>query len=184
MAMDTQAARQALANADCVADAAQVSAALDAMAQAITRQLADADPLALVVMNGGLFVARQLLPRLAFPLETGYLHVTRYGDALTGGGLEWRVPPPAAAGRTVLVIDDILDEGHTLEAIRRRLVESGARQVFTAVLVDKQHCRKARPGLRANFTGLELPDRFLFGCGMDIKGYWRNLPAIHALREA
>ena len=82
------------------------------------------------------------------------------------------------------MIDDILDEGHTLEAIRRRLVESGARQVFTAVLVDKQHCRKARPGLRANFTGLELPDRFLFGCGMDIKGYWRNLPAIHALREA
>lgn len=82
----------------------------------------------------------------------------------------------------MLVVDDILDEGHTLQAICQHLAEAGAARVRSAVLVDKNHQRKARPGLRADFTGLDIADRFLFGCGMDYKGYWRNAPGIYAIK--
>ena len=125
----------------------------------------------------------ELLPRLAFPLEVAYLHATRYGHALQGNLLDWRVRPTQdLRGRTVLVLDDILDEGHTLAAIVDHLKAEGAASVHTAVLVHKEHDRKATPGMRADVTGLDIPDRFLFGCGMDYKGYWRNAPGIYALK--
>ena len=87
-----------------------------------------------------------------------------------------------ARGRTVIVLDDILDEGHTLAAIIDRLRADGATTVYSAVLVHKLHERKARPGMRADFTGLDIADRFLFGYGMDVRGYWRNAPGIYALK--
>ncbi|MBA4741142.1 MAG: hypoxanthine-guanine phosphoribosyltransferase [Azoarcus sp.] len=169
--------------ADCLADAAAVEAALERLAQEITAAVGDANPIVFVVMNGGVIFSGRLLPRLPFPLETSYLHATRYGDRTRGERLHWRAEPAqAVAGRTVLVLDDILDEGHTLDAIVNHLDEHGAEQVFTAVLVDKNHDRKAHPGMRAHFTGLDVADRFLFGCGMDYKGYWRNAPGIYAVR--
>jgi hypoxanthine phosphoribosyltransferase len=184
MAADLDAQRDILREADCLADQATVEAALDRMAEAITARLADTNPLCYVVMNGGLILAGKLLPRLGFPLELAYLHATRYGHALQGEGIEWRVAPTEPPeGRTVLVIDDILDEGHTLAAIVERLQGAGARAVHTAVLVNKRHQRKARPGMRADFTGLEVEDRFLFGYGMDVRGYWRNAPGIYALKD-
>jgi hypoxanthine phosphoribosyltransferase len=170
--------------ADCLADRPTVVAAIERMAAAITDQLSAADPIVLAVMNGGLILTGQLLPRLNFPLEVSYLHATRYGHAIVGDALEWRVHPPGdIQGRTILIVDDVLDEGHTLVAIIARLLELGAREVLSAVLVNKQHARKARSGLRADFTGLELPDRFLFGYGMDYRGYWRNADGIYAIKE-
>lgn len=170
--------------ADCLASAAEVAQAYDRMATAITDRLQDANPLIFAVMNGGLIPAGQLLPRLDFPLETTYLHATRYGHALNGSQLDWRVRPSAPpSGRYVLVIDDILDEGHTLAAICAELRAAGANEVLTAVLVHKLHGRKAAPGMRADFTGLEIADRFLFGCGMDYHGYWRNAAGIHAVKN-
>lgn len=175
--------RQAMAESDCLAEPAEVERALARMADEISARLADANPLVYVVMNGGLVVAGRLLPRLPFPLEVAYLHASRYGHALAGQQLDWRVPPTQTPrGRSVLVLDDILDEGHTLAAIVDHLQVEGASQVLTAVLVHKDHDRKARPGMRADFTGLDLPDRFLFGCGMDYQGYWRNAAGIHALK--
>ncbi|BAL26633.1 hypoxanthine-guanine phosphoribosyltransferase [Azoarcus sp. KH32C] len=169
--------------ADCIADAAVVEAALDRMAADITAQLADRNPLIYVVMNGGMILAGQLLPRLPFPLEVAYLHATRYGHALKGAHLDWRMRPTQdLRGRTVLVLDDILDEGHTLLAILDYLKSDGAADVRSAVLTHKIHDRKAYPGMRADFTGLEVPDRFVFGCGMDYKGYWRNAPGIYAVK--
>ena len=153
------------------------------MAAEITARLADANPLVYAVMNGGLILAGRILPRLPFPLEVAYLHATRYGHAIQGTLLDWRVRPTQdLRGRTVLVLDDILDEGHTLEAIIAHLKEEGAAEVLSAVLVHKLHERKAKPGMRADFTGLDIPDRFLFGCGMDYKGYWRNAPGIYAVK--
>jgi hypoxanthine phosphoribosyltransferase len=171
--------------AECLADRPTVAAAIKRMAAAITARLANADPLVFAVMNGGLVLTGLLLPKLDFPLEVSYLHATRYGHATEGNAIEWRVPPPDdnIQGRTVLIVDDILDEGHTLIAISERLLELGAREVLTAVLVHKLHARKARPDLRADFTGLELPDRFLFGSGMDYRGYWRNAAGIYAIKE-
>ena len=132
-------------------------------------------------MGGAVVFAGQLLPRLAFPLECDYLHATRYGDVTTGGQLAWVVSPRAPVqGRTVLVLDDVLDEGVTLAAIKERLLAEGAADCLVAVLAEKDLGR-AKP-VAADFVGVRLPNRYVFGCGMDVKGAWRNLPAIYAVR--
>lgn len=169
--------------ADCLKSAQEVDAALSRMAQQITERLAGSNPVAICIMNGGLFVTGKLVDKLQFALELDYLHATRYGAELTGGNLLWKMKPERSLkGRTVLLVDDILDEGVTLAEIERYCREEGATAVYTAVLVDKIHDRKA-PGAKADFIGLEVEDRFLFGCGMDIAGYWRNLPALYAMKE-
>ena len=183
MPKDLEEIKRAMDEADCLADDPTVEAALDRMAEAITARLADRNPLVYAVMNGGLILAGRILPRLPFPLEVAYLHATRYGHALQGTLLDWRVRPTQdLRGRTVLVLDDILDEGHTLKAIIEHLKDEGAAEVLSAVLVHKLHDRKAYPGMRADFSGLDIADRFLFGCGMDYKGYWRNAPGIYAVK--
>lgn len=183
MPVDMQEIIRAREEADCLADAATVEAALDRMAEEITAQLGGRNPLVYAVMNGGLILAGRILPRLPFPLEVAYLHASRYGHAIKGTQLDWRVRPTQdLRGRAVLVLDDILDEGHTLHAIVEYLKSEGAGEVRTAVLTHKLHDRKAFPGMRADFTGLDIADRFLFGCGMDYKGYWRNAPGIYAVK--
>ena len=171
------------AEADCLFTPEEVAAALDRLASAITARLAAANPVVLCVMHGGLIVTGQLLPKLLFPLETGYLHASRYGHEFCGSHLDWRVRPTEdLRGRTVLLMDDILDEGATLAAIIDYCRAEGATEVLTAELVEKEHDRKALPGLTGDFVGLVSPDRFLFGCGMDYKGYWRNAPGICAVK--
>lgn len=175
--------RRIRAEADCLVTPEAIDSAIDRLAGEITRELADTDPLVFVVMNGGLIFSGRLLPKLPFPLETSYLHATRYGDRTCGQRLEWRAEPAQPVhGRTVLVLDDILDEGHTLHAILDHLRGEGATRVLSGVLVHKLHERKAVPSMRADFTGVDVADRFLFGCGMDYKGYWRNAPGIYAVK--
>ena len=153
------------------------------LAREITARLGDRFPLVLCVMRGSVIFAGQLLPQLRFPLELDYVEVTRYGSSTQGGELSWRMAPgPAVAGRVVLVLDDILDEGHTLAAIREKIIAMGAARVFAAVLSEKETGR-AKP-VKADFTGVMLPNRYVFGCGMDVKGAWRNLPEIYALKES
>ncbi len=180
-APDAAAAWAFLENSDLVASADEVRSALHRVAAGIGESLADAYPLVLVVMGGAVVFAGQLLPLLRFPLDLDYIHATRYGRATRGGGIDWRVaPPPGVRGRTVLVLDDILDGGHTMSAIREALLAQGAARFLCAVLVEKRLAH-AKP-IRADFVGLTIPDRFVFGCGMDAKGYWRNLPEIRAMK--
>ena len=175
-------ARRALETAELVYSAAAVSAAVTRVAREISVALADSFPLVLCVMRGAVIFAGQLLPQLKFPLEFDYLDLTRYGEATRGGEISWRVAPgTAVAGRTVLVLDDILDQGNTLVAVREKLLAAGASRVCYAVLTEKDTGR-AKP-VRADFVGLRLPDRYVFGCGMDVGGVWRNLPEIYALKE-
>jgi hypoxanthine phosphoribosyltransferase len=172
-----------LAEAERIFAPEELTQALDRMAAAITARLAGENPLVLCLLNGGLIVTGHLLTRLTFPLEVGYLHATRYGRETRGSQLEWLVrPAQELTGRTVLLVDDILDEGATLNAVSDYCRQGGAREVLTAVLVDKQHNRKVIPGLTGDFVGLVSPDRFLFGWGMDYQGYWRNAPAIYAVK--
>jgi hypoxanthine phosphoribosyltransferase len=132
-------------------------------------------------MGGGVVFTGQLLPLLHFPIEFDYLHVTRYDGTTRGGALQWKVlPRQPIAGRVILVLDDILDEGHTLAAIRERLLSEGAAEVYCAVFTEKQTGRP-KP-IRSDFVGLKVPDRYVFGFGMDAEGAWRNLPAIYALK--
>jgi hypoxanthine phosphoribosyltransferase len=180
---DARAAAQRLwQQADLVCSEHEVAQALARVAAEITARLADAYPLVLAVANGAIVFAGELLPRLRFALEFEVIRVSRYRDQTSGGKLNWLLAPQAVLrGRSVLVLDDILDEGMTLLAIREHVMHHGARAFHSAVLVDKQLVR-SKP-LRADFVGLRVPDRYVFGCGMDVKGYWRNLPAIYALRE-
>ena len=176
-------ARKILDEAEEIYSAAAVSEAIAKLAVAISDDLQHQHPLVLSVMGGAVVFSGQLLPLLKFPLEFDAIHVSRYGSSTRGGELQWRVlPKEAIAGRTILVLDDILDEGHTLAAIHAKMMELGAKKVVSAVLVEKSTGR-AKP-IRAEFVGLTVPNRYVFGCGMDVYGAWRNLPAIYALKES
>jgi hypoxanthine phosphoribosyltransferase len=175
-------AQEILKNAQPVCSAEAVARAVRRVAQEVTGALATLNPLVLSVMNGALVFTGQLLPLLRFPLTLDYLHVTRYGAAISGGHLEWKVfPSERLAGRVVLVLDDILDEGHTLHEIRQRVLAAGASRFYAAVFADKDIGR-AKP-IAADFVGIKVPNRYVFGFGMDVKGAWRNLPEIYALTE-
>jgi hypoxanthine phosphoribosyltransferase len=170
--------------ARCLHSETEVEGALDTMAAAINAQLRDSNPILLCIMNGGLIVTGKLATRLRFPLQLDYLHATRYRDKTVGAELKWKsYPSLPLAGRVLLVIDDILDEGKTLEAILSYCRQQGAAQIYTAVLVDKLHDRK-RSSVKADFVGLEVADYYLYGYGMDYKGYLRNAPGIYAVAEA
>ncbi len=173
-------ARDILARSQIVCSAEEVRAALARLAGDITASLEGEFPVVLAVMGGAVVFAGQLLPRLAFPLEFGAIEATRYANTTRGSDIGWRLAPGEhVRGRTVLVLDDILDEGVTLAAVRARLLEMGARRVLTAVFADKDIGRE-KP-IAADFVGLRVPDRYVFGFGMDAYGLWRNLPDIHAL---
>jgi hypoxanthine phosphoribosyltransferase len=179
---DLQASWDFLEHSDLVCSAEDVEAAIRRVAAEIQEQFIGRYPLVLAVMGGAVVFAGQLLPRLRLPLDLDYIHATRYGATVSGGSIKWRVKPPRGVrGRAVLVLDDILDGGHTMSAIRERVLELGAESFHCAVLVEK-HRAKGKP-LSADFVGLRIPDRFVFGCGMDAKGFWRNLPEIRAMRD-
>jgi hypoxanthine phosphoribosyltransferase len=173
---------QVLRSADEVCSATAVLSAVQRMGDEITVRLHDRVPLVLNVMRGSVIFVGHLLPLLHFPLDFDYLEVTRYRDTTVGGEISWKVSPGAdVAGRVVLVVDDILDEGHTLAAVRGKLLAAGAREFYSAVFAQKETGR-AKP-ISADFIGIRVPNRYVFGFGMDVKGAWRNLPAVYAVKE-
>lgn len=162
--------------------AEEVEAALDSMAAAITDKLQDSNPLVLCVINGGIIATGKLLPRLDFPLNLDSVHASRYRNATSGSDIHWLFKPTTPlAGRTVLVVDDILDEGHTLQAIVEYCQEQGASAVYTAALFDKD-LQITKP-IKPDFIGLTVANHYLFGYGMDYKGYLRNAPGVYACKE-
>ncbi len=184
MPITPQQAFEAYRTADLLHSEQAVEAALDRMAAQITERLADTNPVLLCVLTGGIIPVGKLTTRLDFPLQLDYLHATRYRGATRGGELHWIAHPSISLrDRVVLVVDDILDEGATLAAIVEHCRAEGASRVLSAVLVDKLHDRKYH-NIKADFTGLEVPDRYVFGCGMDYKSYLRNAPGIYAVHDA
>ena len=174
----------ALARAERIHDRATIERAIAGMAVRIRNDLAGHVPLYLTVMQGGLPFAGQLALELGargLDLEFDYLHATRYRSGTSGGEIAWKHRPATPLrGRRVLLVDDIVDEGHTLAAVRAWCVGEGALDVRIAALAVKQHGR-CIPGLCADYAGLEVPDRYVFGYGMDYHEQGRNLPAIYAL---
>ncbi len=180
--ISAQEASDILDRAELVCSAEEVAVAVRRLAGEIKASLGDAHPLVLSVMGGAVVFSGQLLPQLDFPLDFDYIHATRYGNETTGNALQWKVMPKEnVAGRVVLVLDDILDEGHTLAAIREKILELGAKSFHCAVFSDKE-TGHPKP-IRADFVGISLPNRYVFGFGMDVRGAWRNLPAIYALKK-
>jgi len=182
MTLSNQQARTILQQAELLCPAEEVQAAVARVAREINSALAGVHPLVLSVMGGAVVFTGQLLPLLDFSLDFDYVHVSRYGSNQQGGALHWKVEPcETVRGKVVLVVDDILDEGETLAAVKQRVLDLGAAGFYCAVFADKLN-GKDKP-IRADFVGMELPDRFVFGFGMDIHGAWRNLPAIYAIKE-
>ena len=170
-----------LADADCLYDRAEVDAAIDRLAVRIGMDLAEACPIVVCVMNGGLPFTAALLKRLSFPLELDFVHAWRYLGAApeADGALHCRVGLDRdVASRQVLLVDDVLDEGVTLVRLKQQIEADGAANVYTAVLVDKAVPERAAT---ADYACLAAPNRFLVGCGMDYNGWWRNLDGIYAL---
>ncbi|HEY1148624.1 MAG TPA: hypoxanthine-guanine phosphoribosyltransferase [Pseudoduganella sp.] len=179
-------ARALLENAEEIFDQETVQASVRRMAATLNARFGDEQkqefPLVLGVMGGAVVFTGSLLPQLTFPLEFDYIHVSRYGDDDQGGKVVWKVVPrPTVSGRTVIVLDDILDEGETLAHVKSRLLEMGAKEVIIAVFADK-NIGKSKP-VKADIVGLTIPNRFVVGFGMDVYGYWRNLPGLWAIRN-
>jgi len=173
----------ALANSDLLFDRPALDAAVASMGRAIADSLRGETPVFLTVMNGGLIFGGTLALAIPADLEFDYVHATRYRGGTRGRDLLWiKQPRLDLLGRTVLLADDILYEGYTLRAIRYFCLDQGARRVLIAVLCQKQHDRTA-PGVSADFVGVEVPDRYVFGYGMDYYEQGRNLPGIHALKD-
>lgn len=163
---------------------AEVEKAVLRLAEDLNATLADTPPdkpvVLLCIMTGSIVFAGKLLPYLVFPLELDYLHASRYGQSTVGGELDWIVRPrQSLQGRTVVLVDDILDEGVTLHHIQEHCRREGASRVLTTVLVNKLRARKME--VHVDFTGLDVPDSYVFGYGMDCSGLWRNAPGIFAL---
>ena len=183
MIQTRESALKLLGDAELMCSEEDVRAAVRRIAGEIRAVLSGDFPLVLSVMSGATVFTGQLLTLLDFPLEFAAIEVTRYANTTRGSEVAWRLAPrDNVAGRAVLVIDDILDEGITLAAIRDRLIGMGAARVLTAVFCDKDLGR-AKP-IAADFCGISVPNRYVFGFGMDAYGLWRNLPAVYALRDS
>ena len=179
--MDIQNIKKVEQESDCLCDSEKLHKALDILAENITLDLQDKNPLVLCVMTGGIVPVGHLATRLSFPLQIDYIHATRYRGETSGGELHWiQEPSISLKGRNVLLVDDIFDEGITLFEIDKYCKANGAENVYSAVLVDKIHDRKI--DFKPDYVGLKLEDRYLFGFGMDYKTYLRNVNAIHAVK--
>jgi len=181
--MNTQDAKALLADSEVLFTADQVNAATSRVARELNRDYADRHPLVLGVMGGAIVFSGQILTQLDFPLDFDIVQASRYGEKTVGTHLSWRVTPrDNVKGRHVLLLDDILDEGITLAAIVELLKSQGALSVECAVFCVKDYgeeLNRKKP-LKARYVGITVPNRFIFGYGMDVSGAWRNLPAIYA----
>lgn len=176
--------QQVMKEAECLFKQSHVERAIDNIASDVSAELSEKNPIVFGVMNGGMVLTGKLVTKLGFPLEVSYLHATRYDEHGQPGDVVWKsFPKESIEGRSVLIVDDIHDEGATLGAIVDRCREAGVQEIHVAVLVSKQHDRKARPDIQPDFIGLQCEDRFVFGYGMDYKGYWRNAPGIYAVKR-
>lgn len=177
----------ALVDAEIIHDRAAIREAVEEIADDIRSDYDnDQPPLYITVMNGGMPFASDLAMALGergLDLEFDYLHATRYRGQTRGSGLAWlHRPVTPMRGRRVLLADDILDEGHTMLAVKRWCEDQGAEDVRIAVLAVKVHDRCVE-GIEADYVGLDVPDRYVFGYGMDYHEQGRNLPAIYALKD-
>lgn len=170
-----------LQQAELVFDTVTIESAIDSLAQRLVERLGDQEPLVLCVMQGGLMFTGRIMSLLPLAAEFDYIHATRYGHNTSGETLEWRAyPKKNLENRTVLILDDILDEGYTLAAIEAYCRKQGAKDVISAVLLQKKHDR-LKPGMQCEFVALEVDDRYVFGYGMDYKGKLRHLNEIYAI---
>lgn len=181
--ISNQEIEKTLRNSECLISSIEVSAAYERLAAQLNLHYAGLNPIVMVVMNGGLIPAGQLLTHLTFYHRMHYIHATRYRDNEGTNELEWKYKPDVSlAGEHVLLIDDIFDEGITLKAVVQELSKENPASIDSCVLLNKRHDRKVAD-FEVDFVGIEVADRYVYGCGMDFHGYLRHLPGIYAIKE-
>ena len=163
-------------------DEAVIGKRLDAMAREIGRDFPEGPMVVVILLKGALVFAADLLRRVPRVLEIECLHAASYhGGTTSTGTVEFPDPQfPEVRGRHVLLLDDILDTGRTLDAVRRRLLAGGAAAVHTAVLLAKDKARAV--AVTADYVGFEIGDEFVVGYGLDYQGKYRNLPYVGVLK--
>lgn len=167
------------ASAELIYPQSVVEAAITRVAGDLSRAVAERNPVIVTVLDGGIVFCGKLLVHLNFPLQLDSVSVGRYRGETQGSEINWRLKPKTPLrDRIVVLVDDVLDEGHTLAELRRFCVHEGAEAVLIAVLIDKKLPRPKPCG--ADFIGLEADDRYLFGYGMDYRNYLRNAAGIYA----
>ncbi len=159
-----------------------ILARLDELAAAITAHYRGRPLTALALLNGALFFAGDLLRRIPLPLLIDTVAVSSYRHEASSGKLTLRSAPKLpVAGREILLLDEILDTGLTLRGVRDYLLEQGAAEVRSCVLLDKA-CRRAPGGLaHADWCGFEIPDVYVVGYGLDADEQHRNHPFVGVL---
>lgn len=165
-------------------DEEQIARGLGSLADSISAHYGERPFLVVPVLKGSILFAADLIRRLPGPLELAFASARSYGAETAPGLLELELLPPddELRGREVLLVDDILDSGHTLERLTRELRGRGARDVRTCVLLDKPSRRRAP--ITADWRCFEIEDEFVVGYGLDLAGRYRNLPYVGALRAA
>ena len=164
-------------------DEATILARLDQIAAEISADYRDRELTVIAILNGSLIFMADLLRRIPLPLKLDCLSVASYhGGLQTSGEVIFRqVALPDIEGRDVLLLDDILDSGNTLAAIREKLSTAGPRSVRVCVLLQKKKVRQ-RP-VDADYVGFDIEDEFVVGYGLDYMERYRNLPCIGVLRK-
>jgi hypoxanthine phosphoribosyltransferase len=184
MSITPQQIKEISVRATCLFSASEVEQALIGMAKQIHDDLQDENPVVLCVLIGGIVLTGKLLTKLDFPLQVDYIHATRYGDNIVGTELVWVAKPrKQLKDKTVLIVDDILDGGITLQGIIDYCYEQGAAVVKTAVLVEKQVPRANDALQKADYHAIKVENRYIYGYGMDYKGYLRNTPGIYVVAK-
>ena len=172
-----------LATSKCLMKQNEVEKLMRAMAKEIEIKLGDLNLVILTIMSGGLVPTGIFMKYFQSACELDYIHLTRYENQTTGGKIKWhRQPQKIVQDRNILLIDDILDQGITLETAMHECYNQGAKSVHTAVMVKKNI--PCRSGIQnSDFYAFELPEEYLFGSGLDYKGYFRNLDGIYSLSK-
>lgn len=184
MRLENHELEQVLKDSECLITEARITAAYDKLAAILNLHYGNLNPIILVVLNGGLIPAGHLLTRLTFAHRMDYIHATRYRDNQGTAELVWKAKTDLdLTDEHVLLLDDIFDEGITLKAVVAALQDKNPKSLMTCCLLNKVHDRKVA-GFAVDFVGLDVEDRYIYGCGMDYHGYLRHLPGIYALKES
>jgi len=171
-------------NSTCLYSKQDIESAIERIAEEMNQKLADKAPVFLCVLNGAMVFMGQLITKLNFPLQIDYIHATRYQGEMSGNELRWVAEPSLSLkDRVVVIVEDILDAGITLAAVKHYCEDQGAKEIHCAALIDKDRPRESGGVETCEFTGLKVEDKFLIGYGLDYQGFLRNLPGIYAVNE-
>ncbi len=160
----------------------QIDKALEKMAEKMNAELADKDPLMICILNGSFMFAADIMKKLNFPCEISFVKLSSYeGTSTTGKVKEIIGLTEDIEGRTIVILEDIIDTGVTMEKIKKQLIGYAPADLKIASMLYKPDACKV--DINIDYIGIDIPDKFIVGYGLDYDGYGRNLPNIYTIVE-